>query len=82
PDPDLWDLSLDNRRMLCFTKCLSSIRILKHGVDSLYMFDLGDSSTVPWKLAVPLASTALYICCLPEGMSEKELAWDLVQNGI
>ncbi|KAF9439800.1 hypothetical protein P691DRAFT_689723 [Macrolepiota fuliginosa MF-IS2] len=82
PESDLWDLSLDNRQMLCFTKCLSSIRILKHGADSLYMFDLGDLSTVLWKLAVPSVLTVLYVCCLPEGMSEKELAWELVQNGI
>ncbi|KAF9441228.1 hypothetical protein P691DRAFT_684646 [Macrolepiota fuliginosa MF-IS2] len=82
PNSDLWDLSMDNRQTLCFSKRLSSIRTVKNKAETLYMFDLGSSSTVPWKLTVSSASTALYVCRLFDGMSEEELAWELVQNGI
>ncbi|KAF9440360.1 hypothetical protein P691DRAFT_782554 [Macrolepiota fuliginosa MF-IS2] len=80
--PDLWDLSKDNRQTLCFSKHLSSIITMENGTEALYVFDFESSSTVLWKLGVLSASAALYVCCLPEGMSEEELAWELVQNGI
>ncbi|KAF9442844.1 hypothetical protein P691DRAFT_845665 [Macrolepiota fuliginosa MF-IS2] len=46
------------------------------------MFDFGSSSTVPWKLAVLSTSATLYACHLYEGMSEEDLVWELVQNGV
>ncbi|KAF9441605.1 hypothetical protein P691DRAFT_683351 [Macrolepiota fuliginosa MF-IS2] len=82
PHLDLWDLSVDNRQTLCFSKHLSSIRVVKNKAETLYMFDFGNSSTVPWRLTVLSASAALYVCRLHEGMSEEDLAWELVQNGI
>ncbi|KAF9439551.1 hypothetical protein P691DRAFT_616319, partial [Macrolepiota fuliginosa MF-IS2] len=82
PNSDLWDLSMDNRQTLCFSKCLSSIRTMRNKAETLYMFNFGSSSTIPWKLAVSSASAALYVCCLHEGMSEEDLVWELVQNGV
>ncbi|KAF9439580.1 hypothetical protein P691DRAFT_607779, partial [Macrolepiota fuliginosa MF-IS2] len=82
PNSDLWDLSVDNKQTLCFSKRLSSIRTMKNKAETLYMFDFGSSSTVPWKLAVSSASAVLYICHLHEGMSEEDLVWELVQNGV
>ncbi|KAF9442372.1 hypothetical protein P691DRAFT_798326 [Macrolepiota fuliginosa MF-IS2] len=82
PNSDLWDLSMDNRQTLCFSKCLSSIRTVKNKAEMLYMFDFGSSSTVPWKLAVSSTSAALCVCHLHEGMSEEDLVWELVQNSV
>ncbi|KAJ3564734.1 hypothetical protein NP233_g8105 [Leucocoprinus birnbaumii] len=47
-----------------------------------FMFDFGDSATVPWHLAVPSAAAALYICHLPESMTEEDVARDLFEEGI
>ncbi|KAF9444968.1 hypothetical protein P691DRAFT_676616, partial [Macrolepiota fuliginosa MF-IS2] len=82
PESDLWDLSTDNRWTLCFSGHLSSIRIVKNKSQTLYMFEPVRQTTIPWKIAVLSALAALYICHLPEDMSEEELAWELVQNGI
>ncbi|KAF9440592.1 hypothetical protein P691DRAFT_781918 [Macrolepiota fuliginosa MF-IS2] len=78
PESNLWDLSTDNRWTLCFSGCLSSIRIVKNKSQTLYMFEPVRWGTIPWKIAVLSASAALYVCHLPEDMSEEELAWELV----
>ena len=49
---------------------------------TMYMFDYGNTSTVPWNLAVFSARAALFIARLDEKMAEDVVAWELVQEGI
>ncbi|KAJ3556804.1 hypothetical protein NP233_g11898 [Leucocoprinus birnbaumii] len=45
-----------------------------------YLFDFGESSTVPWHLAIPSAAAALYVCRLLDAMTEEEIAQDLFEE--
>ncbi|KAF7761865.1 hypothetical protein Agabi119p4_9857 [Agaricus bisporus var. burnettii] len=82
PDTDLWDLSPDNHKTLYFSTRLSSVRLVKHQDQVLYMFDFGQQSTVTWHLTVMTPASVFYVSRLPENMSEEEIAIDLVKNGI
>lgn len=82
PDPDLWDLSPDNRQSIYFSKCINYIRIIKNADHSWYMFNFGSSRTVLWNLAVPAAAAVLFVCWLNEDILKEEVAQELAGAGI
>ncbi|KXN89667.1 hypothetical protein AN958_05534 [Leucoagaricus sp. SymC.cos] len=83
PNPELWDLSGDNRQTLAFSKRVSLIKSARSSSGNMwYMFDFENMRTVPWNLAVCSAAAALYVCRLNDEMTEEEIALDLVQEGI
>jgi hypothetical protein len=79
PNPLLWDLQRGNRKALTFTSRLHCIRPLPSG---LFVFDFGPNSTVPWKIAVKTAVDTLHVCRLDQGLSDVEITWHLVQQGV
>ncbi|KXN87006.1 hypothetical protein AN958_09352 [Leucoagaricus sp. SymC.cos] len=83
PDPDHWDLSEDNRQTLMFSRQVNAIRnVRSSSSDMWFMFDFGNSRSVPWNLVVSSVTVALYVCHLNDNMAEDEIALDLVQEGI
>ncbi|KAJ3558301.1 hypothetical protein NP233_g11535 [Leucocoprinus birnbaumii] len=82
PDPELWDLSENNRQYVVFSKRFSTIRTVSSSNQTWFMFDFGLSRTVPWNLAVRSGAAALYICCLDDQLDEEDIVLDLVREGI
>lgn len=78
PENDLWDLAPGNR--LSITGC-QRIAHLKQ-IEPFYVFDFGQSATVPWMLAVERADVALLVCRLDKHFNDFELARALLQRGI
>jgi hypothetical protein len=79
PKPALWDLSRENRQSLVFNNRLRQCRRLPSG---LFLFDFGKSATVPWKIGVPRAADALYICRLDPKYNDLDIATHLLMQGI
>ncbi|KXN83443.1 hypothetical protein AN958_01437 [Leucoagaricus sp. SymC.cos] len=83
PPVDHWDIHPSSYASLAGVSRIEKIRILKSSnKENVYMFDLGNSLMMPWKLAVHSASIALLICHLPESLSPLELAHYLLEKGI
>jgi hypothetical protein len=79
PHPSLWDLKRECRQPLELTSRINHVRRFPSG---LFYFDFGQSSTVPWKIAVPEAVDVLYICRLDPTYNDLDIAMHLVHRGI
>ncbi|KAJ3553571.1 hypothetical protein NP233_g12613 [Leucocoprinus birnbaumii] len=66
PNSDSWDISLDNRLTLHFSRRLSSIQRVTSDRCTLYMFDFA----------------ALFISRLNDQLDEEQLALELVRSGV
>lgn len=82
-DLENWDISEIHRESISLSKRFKCIhRLVLSKEKTLFLFDFGQVATVPWKLAVKNASTALLICRLEDKMDELEILRLLLQNGI
>ncbi|KAJ3557222.1 hypothetical protein NP233_g11798 [Leucocoprinus birnbaumii] len=80
---EFWDLARENRQTLAFNAWVSLIRTLNCiSSKRWYMLDMGASRTVEWSIAVASAADTLYVCCLNQNMTEKEIALDLAEEGV
>jgi hypothetical protein len=70
PPTAIWDLAPNSPSPLKFSHCLWCIKWVRGGRSNLYMFDFGELSTVPWKIAVYMATAALMICCLVTSVTQ------------
>ena len=79
PDKGTWYLEKYNTNSLVNAWHLKYLCYIK---PEMFIFDFGKRSTVAWKLAVPSAVDALYICRLDPNFDEYNIACCLVQQGI
>ena len=80
PDPSCWDLSKRNRRALA--RCSDRIKCICRVADDLFLFDFGQNSTVPWKIAVTNVADVLTVCRLDPKARDIGIAQDLLKRGI
>lgn len=84
PPVESWDVFLSNRLCVASSQRIHTIQtVVTEKGESLYMFNFGSLSTVPWRISVHSAAVALLICRLPSALAdENDIATYLVKNGI
>jgi hypothetical protein len=78
PESDLWDLAPGNRMSLAGCQRIAHLK----KIEPFYVFDFGQSATVPWMLAVERPDVALLVCRLDKDYNDFELARALLQRGV
>ncbi|KAF8057991.1 hypothetical protein FPV67DRAFT_1676758 [Lyophyllum atratum] len=85
PPPTTCDVNDESRAALASSHRLRLFRKVFSGPrddEVWYMFDLGQTATTKWHLAVQNARDALVICRLPDDSTEIEIAQYLLRYGI
>jgi len=79
PKLDLWDLG---HRPSMFFQWNDRFLKMKPLFEGGYLFDFGGKTTVRWKILVPNAVHALFVCRLDRDLNDYTVAFTLLQRGI